>query len=73
MEQAFISVKTKFNIGDRVWLITNNKVHSSDITGIGICVESMDEFKVQYILHYESSWVDEGKLFPSKKVLIESL
>jgi len=66
-------VKTKYKIGDKVWYISDNKVMSLDITGVSASVESTGEKKVEYIIHFDSSWVDEGKLFKSKKELLESL
>ncbi len=68
-----VLVKTKYNIGDKVWYLSNNRVQSLDITGVNVCVESKKECKVEYILHFNSSWVNEGKLFKSKKELLESL
>ena len=68
-----ILVKTKYNIGDKVWFISDNKVKSLDVTGVSICVESAEGAKVQYILHFNTSWIDEGKLFKTKQELLESL
>lgn len=68
-----VLVKSKYNIGDKVWYISNNRVQSMDITGVNVCVESKEECKVEYILHFNSSWVNEDKLFKSKKELLESL
>lgn len=65
-------VKTKYNIRDKVWYISNNKVQALDVTGVRISVESADECKVEYILHYDWHQPEE-KLFRSKKELIESL
>ena len=68
-----VLVKAKYNIGDKVWYISNNRVLSLDITGVNVCVEYKEECKVEYILHFNSSWVNEDKLFKSKKELLESL
>ena len=68
-----VLVKTKYNIGDKVWYISSNKVQSLDITGVRVCVEPEEERKVEYILHFNSSWINEDKLFKSKKELLESL
>jgi hypothetical protein len=40
-----VLVKTKFNIGDKVWYISNNRVQTMDVTGVRINVESGDECK----------------------------
>ena len=66
-------VKTKYIIGDKVWYISNNKVQYLEITGVHVLVEQAGDIKVEYILHYESSWVEEEKLFCSKNELLESL
>ena len=66
-------VKTMYNIGDKVWYISDNRVLSLDITGVRVCVESEEGCKVEYILHFDSCWVNEDKLFKSKKELLESL
>lgn len=67
-----VLIKTKYNIGDKVWYISNNKVQALDVTGVRIRVESADECKVEYILQYD--WhLPEEKLFRSKTELIESL
>ncbi len=68
-----ILVKTKYNIGDKVWLISNNQVQSLDITGVRVCIDATEGEKVEYILHFNSSWMDQGKLFQSKKELLASL
>lgn len=72
MEQIVFTAESKYNMGDKVWYISNNKVQSLEITGIRITVESVDAYEVEYILHY-GSWISERKLFNSKKELIESL
>ena len=65
-------VKSKYNIGDKVWYISSNKVQALDVTGVRISVESADECKVEYVLHYD--WhMPEEKLFRSKSELLESL
>lgn len=67
-----LSVKTKYNIGDKVWYIYDNRVQALDVTGVRISIESEDECKVEYILHYDGHQPEE-KLFRSKKELLESL
>ena len=68
-----VSVKTKYNIGDRVWFISNNQAMSMEITGVCATVMSPEIVEVKYTLHFDSSWIDEGMLFRSKEELIESL
>ena len=66
-------VKTKYKIGDRVWFVSDNRVTSTDITGVRISAESGGGCEVEYTLHYSTSWRNEDKLYKSKKELIESL
>lgn len=68
-----VKVNTKYNIGDQVWFISSNRVVSQEITGIRVCIESEKDCKVEYNLHYGSTWVSGDKLFNSKKELLESL
>ena len=68
-----VLAKTKYNIGDMVWFISNNRVLSLDVTGVHILAEQTGDWKVEYTLHYESSWIEEERLFRSKKELLEAL
>lgn len=66
------TAKARYDIGEKVWFISGNKVLVLEVTGVRFSVESADECKVEYILHYD--WHQpEGKLFRSKKELLESL
>ncbi len=67
-----MEVKTKFNIGDIVFLISNNKVSSQKVTGLAIDVED-GKVEVSYSLTFSESKVDESKLFKTKEELINSL
>lgn len=66
-----MKVSSKFNIGDKVYFITDNKVQRSDITGVSISVLG-GETKVEYTLHFDST-IDENLVFATKEELIKSL
>lgn len=66
-------VKTKYKIGDQVWYLYDNRVISTDVTGVRISVDSTGKYSAEYILHYDSSWMEEGRLFESKNELLASL
>ena len=66
------TVKTKYYIGDRVWLISGNKAVEKIITQFDIVVSDND-IKITDELNYESSDIDENKLFISKEELLKSL
>lgn len=68
-----MEVKTKYNIGDMVFFISNNRVMNLKVTGVGISVEDASGGpKIFYHLHYDSE-MPENKLFRTKKELLESL
>lgn len=66
------TVETKYYIGDRVWLVSNNKVVEKIITQFDVVV-SDNGIKITYELNYESIDIDESKLFTSKEELLKSL
>ena len=66
-----MEVSSKFNIGDKVYFIADNKVQKSDITGVSISVNG-GETKVEYTLHFDST-IDESLVFATKEELIKSL
>lgn len=66
-------VRTKYNIGDMVFFISNNRVMNLKVTGVGISVEDAGgEPDIFYHLHYDEKR-PENKLFRTKKELLESL
>ena len=68
-----MEVKTKYNIGDMVFFISNNRVMNLKVTGVGISVDDASgEPEIFYHLHYDSK-MPENKLFRTKKELLESL
>ena len=68
-----METKTKYNIGDKVWLIRDNRAQRSDITRVVISAESPDKYEVSYGLHYGDTEYPEDQLFRSKEELLKSL
>ncbi len=66
-----MEVETKFNIGDNVYFITDNKVQKMDITGISISVNG-NESNIEYTLHFDTN-INENLVFASKEELLKSL
>lgn len=64
---------TKFNIGDKVWLISDNQAVRSDITRIIISSDSPESCEVEYSLHYRDTEIPEEQLFSTKEELLKSL
>ena len=63
---------TKFEIGDEVFLILDNKVTTKKITGINLSVYA-DCSSETYLLNYDDVKYPAESLFKTKKELIESL
>jgi len=68
----YLKVSTKFDIGDKVWYISDNKVNENDITGVSISVDNNELVNVDYTLHFNDK-VSENLLFLTKEELIKSL
>ena len=83
-----MTIETKYNIGDEVFLIRDNEVQKHKIQSISIAQTStvgrilysfVDMFSLKDIRASEFStedgleWWNEDKLFPSKEELLKSL
>lgn len=64
---------TKYNIGDRVWLIRDNQAVRSLITRVIISFDSPENGKVEYSLHYGDTEIPEEQLFSTKEELLKAL
>ena len=67
-----MEIETKYNIGDKVWLISGNKAVEKMITQFDVIINGPRP-KITYQLNYESTDVDEYRLFKSKEELLKSL
>ena len=61
----------RFNIGDKVWMISNNRALQIDVTGVGISVDKNGSHTL-YTLHFDKD-VEESKLYGTKEELLKSL
>lgn len=68
-----MTIDTKFEIGDKVFLILDNKVVEKEITGVKLNVYSEDKIYESYFLNYEDVNYPAVSLFKSKKELLKSL
>jgi hypothetical protein len=68
-----MKAKTKYDIGDKVWLIDDNRAVMLDVTRVIISVENLDNCDVKYSLHYGDAEIPEEYLFKSKEELLKSL
>ena len=69
-----MTIDTKFEIGDKVFLILDNKVAEREITGVKVTVyPDEDNSYESYVLNYEDVNYPAVRLFKSKKELLKSL
>lgn len=68
-----MEVNTKFELGDTVWFVDNNKVVNLGITGITISVEYDQQIVIMYSLHYGDKKIEESKAYRTKEELLKSL
>ena len=69
-----MEIKTKYNIGDEVWWLDNNKVHQDYVKGIFFSMYgSTTDYTLYYKLNQQLRDFDEEILFPSKEELLKSL
>ena len=67
-----MTIKTKYNIGDKVWYKRHGKIFQDTISEIKVNIDCFGEAHIHYTL-----WTDELKeendLFPTKEELIKNL
>jgi hypothetical protein len=73
-----MTIETRYNIGDRVWFMHDNKVESEIIIKINAVIEKDMNCtgvhkSIAYSLFNYSGYYTENKLFPTKEELIKSL
>lgn len=68
-----MEVETKFDIGDKVWLIYNNIVTALKVCGYRITIDESFNPEIVYTLHYNCLEVAESQLFKTKEELLNSL
>lgn len=67
-----MKIETKYNVGNTVYLINNNKVDSSFVDNITITIWG-DKVYEKYSLNSRKDWFDASQLFPTKEELLKSL
>lgn len=69
-----MQINTKYNIGDKVWWIENNKVHQGNVRSIHFSMYDSDYGSVLvYLLAGDVRDFKEDVLFPTKEELLKSL
>lgn len=77
-----MTIETKYNIGDEVWAIVENRVQCLRIEGVAVRTlgETFDEsgklisyrIRINYYLG-DGDWVNDVDCFPTKEELLKSL
>jgi hypothetical protein len=72
-----MTIETKYNIGDEVWFMEDNKTKTIIISMILIsCGDNTllsDKVKITYTISGRTNQYLESELFPSKELLLQSL
>ena len=70
-----MTIETKFNIGDRVWLIGNHALLQGKITKLSLDVEEGNKINLSYFVQTIkfNGWIDSEYVFRTKQELLESL
>lgn len=77
-----MTIETKYNIGDYVWAVVENRAQCLRIESIAVSTlgETFDEsgklfsygIRIKYYLG-DGEWVNDGYCFPTKEELLKSL
>lgn len=65
-----MTISTKYDIGDMVWFMHDNKCVSKKVENIKIDVDNM---YIQYIFNGNNIWLYEKYLYSTKEELLKSL
>lgn len=65
-----MTISTKYDIGDMVWLMHENRCVSKKVEDIRIDVDNM---YIQYIFDGGDIWLSEKHIFSTKEELLKSL
>lgn len=69
-------LESKYDIGDEVWIISNNVVFRTNVTGIFILVMKgyeKDIINISYSVSYKDIKYFEDEVFASKEELLKTL
>lgn len=64
---------TKYDIGDMVWSLRDNRAVKLDVTRVIVSIERDGLCEVSYSLHYGDEEIPESKLFKTREELLNTL
>lgn len=71
-----MTIKTQYNIGDRIWRMDNNKVAGLAVMQMGINVSTKGDAPPHVTINYilsDNHRISEDDAFPDKESLLQSL
>lgn len=68
-----MDIKTKFNVGDKVFFMRDNRVQSEEVRGIQVLIHRSGVKIIVYISSGDQRGYTEDVLFESKEELLKSL
>lgn len=68
-----MKVKTKYNLGEKVWFMEQNRPQCRDIRYIYIRVSNENQYSVTYLVNNDSTKRAEDTLYSSKQELLKTL
>lgn len=68
-----MEIKTKFNVGDEVFYMRDNRVQSGEVRGMEVYIHRSEANVIVYVSPGDSRGYTEDFLFGSKEELLKSL
>lgn len=68
-----MEIKTKFNVGDKVFYMRDNRVQSGEVRGIHVFIHRSEANIIVYLPFGDKRGYTEDVLFESKEELLKSL
>ena len=68
-----MDIKTKFNVGDKVFYMRDNRVQSGEVKGMEVLIHISKANVIVYVSPGDSRGYTEDVLFESKEELLKSL
>lgn len=68
-----MEIKTKFNVGDKVFYMRDNRVQSGEVRGMQVLIHRSEVNIIVYVSSGDPKGYAEDFLFASKEELLKSL
>ena len=68
-----MEIKTKFNVGDKVFYMRDNRVQSGEVRAMQVLIHGSEANIIVHVSFGDRRGYTEGVLFESKEELLKSL